>query len=316
MRVLFLGSPEFAVPSLKALIEDSRFEVIGVITQPDRKAGRGQKVTPPPVKQVALDSQIPVFQFPRIRNSPEAAETLEQLDPGIMVVVAFGQILPPEFFEFPAYGTLNVHASILPKYRGAAPVTHAILNGETETGVSIMRIDEGMDTGDVLTQKTVQVSKTVTTGELEARLSLEGASLLMETIGGYVSGEIKQKPQIQDQVSYAPRITKEDARICWKEDSLRVHNRVRAMNPWPGAFTQFREQELKIWRTDLVEEPLEIDPGAPAGTIAAVSKSQVVVSCAGPSFLSLITLQLPNRKRVTAGDFVNGTQLKVGERLT
>ena len=315
MRVLFLGSPEFAVPSLKALIHSAAYEVVGVITQPDRKAGRGQKLTGPPVKTVASEYEIPVRQFSRIRNNPEVSELLVRWKPDIMVVVAFGQILPPDFFEFPSYGTLNVHASILPKYRGAAPVAHAILNGETETGVSIMRIDEGMDTGDVLTQRTVAVSDMVTTGELEATLAKEGASLLMETIGGYLSGDIRSQPQSQEQVSYAPRISKEDARISWNEAACRVHNRVRAMNPWPCAFTRFRDQELKIWRTAVADELAGIDQGSPVGAVTEINRDRIVVRCAGPSYLSLITLQLPNRKRVSAGDFVNGTQLRVGERL-
>ena len=315
MRVLFLGSPEFAVPSLKALLDSSGYEVTGVITQPDRKAGRGHRLTPPPVKVVASEFGIAVHQFSRIRNNPQVSELLLQQKPEMMVVVAFGQILPPEFFEFPPYGTLNVHASILPKYRGAAPVAHAILNGETETGVSIMRIDEGMDTGDVLTQKTIPISDSVTTGELETVLASEGASLLMDTIDGYLSGRIGLKPQSQEGVSYAPRISKNDARISWNEAASKVHDLVRAMNPWPCAFTLFRDQKLKIWKTSETEEPVGIVQDLPSGAIVDVSGGRVVVRCADSSHLNLLTLQLPNRRRVSAVDFVNGTQLRAGELL-
>jgi len=315
VRVLFLGSPEFAVPSLKALVEHPQYEVVAVITQPDRKAGRGQRLSSPPVKDFATEAGIPVFQFPRIRGNGEALALLERTQPELMVVVAFGQILPPEFFEFPPHGTLNVHSSLLPKFRGAAPVVHAILSGETESGVTIMRIDEGMDTGDILSQKTVPVPKDMCTGELEEVLAKEGANLLSETLGGYVRGEISPLPQGEKNVSFAPRISKEDARVRWDRNALSVHNLVRAMNPWPVAFALFRDQRVKIWKTTVSGEP----PGAPLdvrdGTLVCVEKEQIVVRCSGPSYLSLLTLQLPNRQQVSAGDFINGTQLKVGERL-
>ncbi len=316
MRVLFLGSPEFAVPSLKALIDDPRYEVLAVMTQPDRKAGRGQKLTSPPVKRVASDAGIPVFQFPRIRNNPEVLERLAELQPALMLVVAFGQILPPEFFTFPPHGTLNVHASLLPKYRGAAPVAHAILNGERQTGVTIMRIDEGMDTGDILAQKATPVSESISAGELEALLAEEGAALLLNTIGPYVRGEISLVPQRNDQVSYAPRIGKDDGRISWNETALKVHNRVRAMNPWPVAFCSFRDQKLKIWRTAVTEDVPETELERREGTVFDTSGGRLIVRCAGSSYLSLLTVQLPNRNRVSAKDFVNGSQLCVGERLS
>lgn len=315
MRVLFLGSPEFAVPSLKALIEHPKYEIPAVITQPDRKAGRGQRLTAPPVKSIASEANIPVFQFPAIRNNPEVMDLLEKLQPEIMVVVAFGQILPPEFFGFPAHGALNVHASLLPEYRGAAPVAHAILNGETETGVTIMRIDEGMDTGDILSHTAIPLPDSVSRGELEITLAQEGAALLMRTIGGYVSGHIEPIPQNPDQASYAPRISRKDARICWKEKALAVHNRVRAMNPWPAAFSLFRDQELKIWRTAVTEAPPGLELDRAEGSVVDIQEGRIVVRCGGPTFLSLVTLQLPNRRKVSAADFVNGTQLRIGERL-
>jgi len=315
MRVLFLGSPEFAVPSLKALIASPRYEVLAVVTQPDRKAGRGQRLTPPPVKVVASEAKIPVFQFSRIRKNPEAMDLLMRLRPEILVVVAFGQILPRDFFEFPKYGTLNVHASLLPKYRGASPVAYAILNGESETGITIMKIDEGMDTGDILSRKAVPLGENVSAGELEALLAEEGAELLVETIRGYVQGEIRPTPQDSGQASYAPRLDKEDGRICWSETAVKIHNLVRAMNPWPVAFTSFRDQKLKIWETALAEEPLELEMNAAEGGVVTGLRNGILVRCGSRSYLSLLRLQLPSRQKVTATEFVNGTQLKVGERL-
>jgi methionyl-tRNA formyltransferase len=232
-----------------------------------------------------------------------------------MVVVAFGQILPSDFFEFPNHGTLNVHASLLPKYRGAAPITHAILNGEKQTGVTIMRIDEGMDTGDILTQRATSISDTCTTGELEELLAVEGAALLMETIGGYLKGEIRPIPQDSKGVSYAPLIKKEDGEVSWNNDAVSIHNRVRAMNPWPIAFSRFRDQKLKIWKTEVLEAPPESSSSSKKGTIVEAEKGSLVVQCAGRTYLRLLTLQLPNRKKVSAGDFINGTLVKAGECL-
>lgn len=315
MKVLFLGSPEFAVPSLKALVENPKYAVVGVITQPDRKAGRGQRLSSPPVKEFATEAGIPVFQFQRIRGNKDVLALLERLQPELMVVVAFGQILPPEFFEFPLHGTLNVHSSLLPRYRGAAPVAHAILCGETESGVTIMRIDEGMDTGDILTQKTLPLPRDITTGEFEESLAQEGAILLSETIDGYVRGEIVPVPQGEEHVSFAPRINKKDAKVCWDRDALSVHNLIRAMNPWPVAFALFRDQRVKIWKSTVSTEPPGIPLDVSDGTVVHVAKEQVIVRCSGPSYLNLLTLQLPNRKQVSAGDFANGTQLTVGERL-
>ena len=316
MRVLFLGSPEFAVPSLKALMKSPQYDLVAVITQPDRKAGRGQKLTPPPVKTVATASEIPVFQFPRIRNNAEVQELLADLQPELMVVVAFGQILPPDFFEFSAHGTLNVHASLLPKYRGAAPVAHAILNGERETGITIMRIDEGMDTGDVLSQKRIPIPDGLTTGELESCLAEEGAALLLDTLGGYVQGTVRPVSQNPLEVSYAPLISKKDGRINWEESAIAIHNRVRAMNPWPVASSLFRNQPVKIWRSTVFESSGEIEVGAKEGTVVALKKDRVVVQCGSSTYLGLATLQLPNRRRVSAGDFVNGNQLCVGEHFS
>ncbi|GAB4240341.1 MAG: methionyl-tRNA formyltransferase [Acidobacteriota bacterium] len=313
MRVLFLGTPQFAVPSLTKLLEDPEIDVVGVITQPDRPAGRGKRPTPPPVKEVALAAGLPIFQPERIRGNPEARRILEELQPDVAVVVAFGQILPVEFFEAPPHGTVNVHASLLPRYRGAAPVVHALLNGESKTGVTIMRIDEGMDTGDMLAWREVPIPPEMTAGELEALLAREGAALLIPTLHDYVAGRIRPVPQDPAQATYAPRIKKEDAVIDWTRDAARVHNLVRAMNPKPGAVTSFRGTPVKIWRT---LPPAEVigEEGKPGEILARVGDG-LKVAC-GRGAVIVTELQLPGRRRITGAEFANGFRPAAGERFS
>lgn len=316
-RILFLGTPAFGVASLQRLIgcqASKGWKVVGAVTQPDRPAGRGRKISVPPVKQTALESGIPVFQPERIRGNPEAMSLLNQLRPDLIVVVAFGQILPRDFFEFPGHGTLNVHASLLPAYRGAAPVIHAIWNGDEETGVTIMKIDEGMDTGDILTQRACDIPLEMTAGELEERLSQQGADLLIEVLPDYLAGAVEPRPQDSEGATYAPRITPRDALIDWSASARRVHNQIRAFNPRPGAHTTFRGEALKIWKSRLPDAAKE-DSGLKPGTIAAVEPAAVTVSCAEGEKLELIEFQLPNRNRVDAWDFANGAQLRPGERF-
>lgn len=311
MRVVFLGTPEFAVPSLESLIASSDYEVVSVITQPDRRSGRGQKLAPPPVKVVAERNQIPCHQFQSLRKSPDSLTLMRRLEPDLAVVVAFGQILVRDFFEAPRFGTVNVHASILPAYRGAAPAAHAILNGETKTGVTIMKIDEGMDTGDILTIDTVAIPNTMNTGELETVLARRGAELLLRTLGGYVSGEIRPVAQDHSEATLAPRIQKADGRIDWTRTAGEIHNQVRAMNPWPGTFFEWGGLEVKLWRS-LAERELGGEPAEP-GRILTASGEDLLISCGNGSLLRACELQLPSRKRVSAKDFLNGTQLKAGD---
>jgi len=313
-RVAFLGTPEFAVPSLDALIQSPDHEVVCLITQPDRKAGRGQKLTPPPTKVLAQKYGVPIFQFRSLRKSPEAIAVLEKLCPDCCAVVAFGQILKPEFFDFPPCGTLNVHASLLPSYRGAAPIVHSILNGESETGVTIMKIDAGMDTGDIVSRKSVRISANITAGELEEVLAREGAELLLKTLDGYLSGELKPKPQDHSLATYAPRFDKGIAQLEWSLDASQLHNKVRAMNAWPGAAFRWRGKEVKLWRTGLVAEDPSRSPHAP-GSIIEIRKDSFLVQCGDITVVALEELQLPNRNRVGAKDFLNGCQLRLGDLL-
>jgi methionyl-tRNA formyltransferase len=311
--VVFLGTPEFAVPTLSALIESPRFEVRAVITQPDRKAGRGQRLTPPPVKLLALENELPVFQFPRIRNNSDAMGLLEAVKPVVCIVVAFGQILPAEFFDYPPKGTLNVHASLLPSYRGAAPVAHAVWNGESETGVTIMKIDEGMDTGDILSIQKVPVLEELSTGELESILAVAGAQLLIPTLEKYLNGALIPEPQNHELATYAPRITKKDGRIDWRKNANSISRQVRAMNPWPGAFAEWRGGEVKIWKALPTSPSMAGKARFQPGRVATIGKEGFQIECKDSTFLTVREIQLPNRKRVPARDFVNGSQLKVDE---
>ena len=229
-----------------------------------------------------------------------------------MVVVAFGQILPREFFAWPRFGSLNVHTSLLPRYRGAAPVVHAILNGEKETGVTIMKLDEGMDTGEVLAQSRTPIGPDVTSGDLERQLSRQGVELLLGTLPPYLSGELQARPQDHERATLAPLIRKEDARIDWTRPACRIHDQIRAFNPRPGAFTWFRGKRLKIW---LSRDPRDSSFPVPGGRIRTTEKGSILVGCGEGSSLELVELQLPNRGRLRARDFANGVGLRPGERL-
>ena len=319
MRVLFLGTPGFAIPSLHVLLNFSNpdFELVGVVSQPDRPAGRGQKLTPPPVKVLAEQSGLPVFQSERLRDNPDALQFLREKDPQLIVIVAFGQILTPGFFDYPTLGSLNVHASLLPKYRGAAPITHTLINGETQTGVTIMKIDEGMDTGDIVSQGTVAVEENTTQGELEDLLAHKGAELLIQTLPPYAKGEIDLQPQDHEKATYAPRIVKQDAHIDWNQSAQEIHDWIRALNPWPTASALFRGMQVKVWRSIRVgESRLALSPAGRPGAILALGENEIIFECGQKTFLSLKELQLPNRARVSARDFVNGVNLRVGDLFT
>lgn len=313
-RIVFMGTPQFAVPSLEALVDDlrDRVEVVGVLTQPDRPAGRGRHMAAPAVKTAAERRCIPVYQTASLRKDPLALEWFRSMRPDLGIVVAFGQILPREIFETPRLGCLNVHASLLPKYRGASPAAHAILSGDRETGVTIMKIDSGLDTGDMLATGRVPVTREMTTGELEGILSKTGADLLVRMLPDYLDGRIEPTPQDHDRASLARGLAKSDGLIDWKLSAREIANRVRAFDPWPTAQTEFRGQPVKIWKAQAIRPPREADPWAP-GTVLSASPEGIVVGCGRGTALRITQLQPASRKRLSAADYVNGFGVRTGE---
>ena len=306
-KVLFLGTPEFAVTSLQCLIDDPGLEVAGVITQPDRPAGRGQRLCPPPVKRLSQRQDIPFLQPTGLRRNRQARAFLEAVEPKLLAVVAFGQLLPRAFFSYNELGALNVHASLLPAYRGAAPIQAALLNGDLETGISIMKINAGLDAGDVLAQRAISIGSDETFGQLEARLAHLGAKLLVETIYGCLRGDVKPIPQGDEGVSLAPCIQKSQTRIDWRRPAVSIHNQIRAFNPRPGAITSFRGERLKIWATRLTGGPSSALPGQ------VVEVGSTIRVSSGQGDLAVLELQLPGRSRCRALDFSNGRQLQPRE---
>jgi len=283
--------------------------VLAVVTQPDRPSGRGQNAAPPPVKQAALRLGLPVYQPERVRR-PEAVEFLRGLAVDAMVVVGYGQIIPQSIIDLAPLGIVNVHGSLLPRYRGAGPIQWAILNGETRTGVTTMRIDAGLDTGDMLLKAETAIGPDETAMELGQRLAAMGADLLVETLAGLAAGRIVPEKQDNAQATYAPLLKKEDGHIDWSRDAHAIHNQVRGLQPWPGASTAFRGQALRVWKSRLwsATAPPSSSPGA------LISVRPPVVSC-GSGSLELVEVQLEGRKRIPAADFANGQRLTENESL-
>lgn len=310
MRVVFMGTPEFAVPTLTALIE-SKQQVIGVVTQPDKARGRGKAVTFSPVKQKAVENQIPVYQPVKARN-PEFIETLKRLDPDVIVVVAFGQILPKEILDIPHYGCINVHASLLPKYRGAAPIAWAVLNGEEKSGVTTMHMAQGLDTGDMIFQKEVLLDPEETTGSLQIKLSQVGAELLLQTLNALEEGTAPRIPQDDAQAGqYAKMLKKEMGDIDFTVSAQQIERLVRGLNPWPSAYTCLNGKTLKIWKAHALDQE---DPGVP-GEILHVGKNSFFIKT-GRGTLEVLELQLQGKKRMDTGAFLRGYPLKSGTVLT
>ena len=294
MRLVFLGTPEFAVPALERVVEAGH-QVLAVITQPDRPKGRSQELAAPAVKQAALRLGIPVHQPERVRR-PEAVAQLQGLAPEAMVVVGYGQIIPQNVIDIAPLGILNVHASLLPKYRGAAPVQWAIARGETETGVTTMRIDAGLDTGDILLQAKTPIDAEETAVGLGARLAGIGAELLVETLRGLASGAITPRKQDGAAATLAPILRKEDGLIDWTLPAAVIHNRVRGFQPWPGAATRFRGKQLRIWRSR---------PAGPATGVAGSlhpGKGRLMVSCGDTMSLELMEVQLEGKTKSAGRD--------------
>ncbi|GAC1510593.1 MAG: methionyl-tRNA formyltransferase [Steroidobacteraceae bacterium] len=300
MRIVYLGTPQFAVPSLEALITAGH-EVLTVVTQPDRPKGRGHAVAFSPVKECALRYGLPIFQPERIKR-PEALAHLKALPADIMVVVGYGQILPQALIDSVALGIVNVHASLLPRLRGAAPIQWAIARGERITGVTTMRIDAGLDTGDMLLSADTAIKPEETSVELGERLSYMGAGLLVLTLAGLEDGSVQPEPQDNALATYAPIIRKEDGSIDWKRPAQSIHDLIRAMQPWPVAHTSFRGQSLRIWRSRVSSTATDLAPGT------LVVDHGLFVAAGGGHLLEILELQAEGRKRLDSAAFLNGHQ--------
>lgn len=310
IRVVFMGTPEFAVPSLRALV-DAGFDVPAVVTQPDRRSGRGKELKPPPVKVAATELGIEVLQPAKIRDD-FFIEKLRGLSADFFAVIAYGRILPKDILELPSKGCVNVHASLLPKYRGAAPINWAIANGERVTGVSTMLMDVGMDTGDVLLETRVEITAEDTAPELANRLSEAGALLLTETLEKLASGEIAPKPQDNSLATYAPILKKEDGRVDWSRSATEIHNRLRGLYPWPGAYTYLNGKMIKIHAGRAAENPGPVPLGGRPGTVVGVDGDAIRVLC-GEGIFEITELQPENKKRMTAADFIPGYRVSEGD---
>ncbi len=309
MRIVFMGTPEFAVPSLKALFELENAEVVGVFTQPDRPVGRGRKVEVTPVKREAEAHGVPVFQFERVRKQ-EGLDAMRSLKPDIVVTAAFGQILSKKLLEVPRLGTVNVHASLLPKHRGSAPINWSIIQGEKVTGVTTMLTDVGLDTGDMLLKREVEIGENETAGQLTERMSFIGAELLKETLPAYWAGEITPIPQKEEEMTYDPMMTKELGRIDWTKSASEIDCLVRGVNPWPGAFSTMNGDVIKVWLAKKCDETTSQAPGT---VIAASAKEGLIVACGNGETVEIIEMQAPNAKRMTAKAYLSGK--KLGERF-
>jgi len=331
LRIIFLGTAELSCASLQALAGDAKFQIAAVVTQPDRPKGRELKPQPSPVKSLALRLGLPVLQPERARDEKFIAE-LRALRPDLIIVVAYGQILPLAILNLPRHGCLNVHTSLLPKYRGAAPIQWAIANGDTETGVTIMKLDAGLDTGPVVSQRRTAIQPEDDSAVLHDRLAQLGAELLVQTIPDYVAGKIQPRPQPAAGASHAAKIKKEDGRIDWNQPARTIWNRLRAFTPWPGAFTSLPKamegtpssvpsfaksqgsdkalpsKMIKIWKAEMVEK------SGGAGEILSADKTGIIVGC-GEHALRILELQREGGKRVTAEQFLAGFPLKAGTKI-
>ena len=307
MKIVFMGTPDFAVPSLEALIE--KFGVEAVFTQPDRPRGRGKKMVFSPVKEVAVKHDIKVFQPEKLKDDREAVEYLKELKPDFIIVVAFGQILTKEVLDIPKYGCINLHASLLPMYRGAAPLNWVIINGEKKSGNTTMLMDVGLDTGDMLLKDEVEITDNMTSGELHDILMNRGGELLIKTIEGLADGSIKGEKQ-EGETCYAKMLSKETGKINWNNSAESIHNLIRGLNPRPIAHTTYKDENMNIYESEVLAESSNKE----AGTIIEVSKKGMKVSC-GKGILLVKKIQFPNGKPLTIEQYINGKDIEVGCKL-
>lgn len=312
MRVVFMGTPDFSVPTLEKIIEAGH-EVIGVVTQPDKAKGRGKKVLFPPVKEKALEHNLTVYQPKRARE-PEFIEQMRELNPDVMVVVAFGQILPKALLDIPKYGCVNVHASLLPKYRGAAPIQWAVIRGEKVSGVTTMQMDVGLDTGDMLMKTEVALTEDETGGSLHDKLSVLGGELLIETLKGLEAGTIQPEKQDDSQTGeYARMLDKALGKVDFSMPAEEIERLIRGLNPWPSAYTFYHGKTMKLWKAKVVSADADGEAAAP-GQILSVDKKGFTVQT-GDGALRILELQMEGKKRMDAGAFLRGCSMAAGEIL-
>lgn len=307
MKVVFMGTPDFSVPALEKIAEEH--EVVGVVTQQDRPKGRGHKMQFTPVKEKAIELGIPVFQPEKVKN-PEFVDILREMNPDVIVVIAFGQILSKEILDLPKHGCINVHASLLPKYRGAAPIQWAVIDGEEYSGVTTMYMAEGLDTGDMIDKKIIKLDEKETGGSLFDKLSIEGGELILETLEKLENNTVKRIPQNDDESTYAGKITKELGHIDFYKSATEIERLIRGLNPWPSAYTHLDGKVLKIWAADVLEQEVKEEPG----TICKNNKS--LRAATGKGYLDIKELQLEGKKRMDVASFLNGYQIdavKFGE---
>lgn len=309
MRVVFMGTPDFSVPTLQKII-DAGHQVIGVVTQPDKAKGRSKALQFTPVKELAVKYHIPVFQPQRIKGNQEFYEEMKALNPEVMITVAFGQILPQEILDLPKYGCINVHASLLPKYRGSAPIQWVILDGEIESGVTTMMTDIGIDTGDILLKKVVPLDEKETGGSLHDKLSVVGGDLLIETLKGVEEGTVTRIPQGETPTKYAKMLTKELGKIDFTKPAVEIERLIRGLNPWPSAYTSLHGKTLKIWDANVVDGEANGKPGE----VIHVDKTSFTVMT-GDKALEIVEMQLEGKKRMLTEAFLRGYTVEKGEVL-
>lgn len=309
MRIVFMGTPEIAVPSLERLISDGH-DLCAVVTQPDRPKGRGKKLAFSPVKEAAMRHELEILQ-PEKASQPDFLDRLRELNPDLIVVIAFGQILRKEVLDLPKYGCVNVHVSLLPKYRGAAPINWAIINGEEKTGVTTMFMDEGLDTGDIIKTREFSLDDEINAGQLHDIMMEEGADVLSQTVKAIEDGTAERIRQNDDESTYAPMMDRNLGHIDFKKSAVSIHNLVRGTVPWPGAWCESPYGKIKIWKTRIGQGQTDREPG----TIVSVGKQGIEVAC-GMGMLLIEEIQMPNKKRMHVSEYIKGNTIEIGKVLT
>ncbi|WP_297136716.1 methionyl-tRNA formyltransferase [Terrisporobacter sp.] len=308
MKIVFMGTPDIAKGCLEKLINENH-EVVGVVTQADKPIGRGKKMGMPPVKELALEHNIPVYQPTKARDE-EFINTLKEINPDVIVVVAYGQILPKALLDIPKHGCINVHVSLLPKYRGAAPINWVIINGEEKTGVTTMYMDEGLDTGDIILQNEFLLDNEITAGELHDVMTVKGGELLIETLDLIKKGTAPRIKQDDEKSSYAPMMNKSLGNLDFSKGAKEIHDLVRGVNPWPSAYTTYEGKTMKVWKTKVLDEASSKEPG----TIIKVDKDGIRVST-NNKVLLIEEIQMPNKKRVAVCEYIKGNKIEEGSIL-